>query len=240
MTSSEDYTEYADKLLVREYVSSKVHSHNLNNLRLPEVITVADSAEEFANKFTKENSFIKSNHASGQCVYFDSEKQTSLTNSQINLFNKWLRFDYSRKSGEKCYKKIKRKLFAEQVLVCRDGSLPDDIKVHCYCGNPAVIQVIRRTSGVLQRKTYDSKWKSRNWFQSEVLQTNISSIVKKDILYYAKVLSRGFPYVRVDFYLVDDFVYFSELTFYPASGSLPLQSYEVDRKLGELYLSLCK
>lgn len=34
----------------------------------------------------------------------------------------------------------------------------------------------------------------------------------------ARILSKDFPFVRVDLYNVDGKIYFGELTFYPASG----------------------
>ena len=38
------------------------------------------------------------------------------------------------------------------------------------------------------------------------------------MLALAKQLSEGIPFLRVDFYIIEHKVYFSELTFYPASG----------------------
>lgn len=51
----------------------------------------------------------------------------------------------------------------------------------------------------------------------------------------ARVLSDAFPYVRVDFYSLDDTkVYFGEITFNHDSGFRPIIPKEWDYKLGEL------
>ena len=38
-----------------------------------------------------------------------------------------------------------------------------------------------------------------------------------EMLELARILSKGFPYVRVDF-MISDRIYFSELTFFPDAG----------------------
>ncbi|UZK03148.1 ATP-grasp fold amidoligase family protein [Venatoribacter cucullus] len=237
--SPEEYHVYADKILVRDFIEKKIYENKLTRLRLPEILLESTSAEDFAKKFNGEESFIKANHGSGMCLYFDGETRKSLTAKQISLMKSWLNTDYYKFSGEACYKNINRKIFAEKPLRCKDGSLPDDIKVHCYCGKPAVIQILRRTTGVLERKTYDENWVEKPWFKNEVLVPDLSLIPKEEVLLYSEALSIGFDYVRVDFYLVDDLLYFSELTFYPASASLPLATKQVDEELGAKYRKLC-
>jgi hypothetical protein len=53
------------------------------------------------------------------------------------------------------------------------------------------------------------------------------------MLEIAGVLSRGIPYVRVDLYLVDDRIYFGELTFYPEGGLGKFSPPGWDGKLGQ-------
>lgn len=238
-SSSENYDIYADKILVRDFIQTKITEHNLTKLKLPNLLLVTETVEAFEKNFTAQSSFIKSNHGSGMCFYFDAIANKTLSQQQLVLMQKWLRTDYYKVTGEACYKNIKRKLFAEQALRCKDGSLPDDIKVHCYCGQPAVIQILRRTSGVLERKTYDENWVEKQWFKNEVLSPDLTLFPKDEIISYSSVLSQGFRYVRVDFYLVDDCLYFSELTFYPASANLPLVSKQVDEELGAKFKVFC-
>lgn len=239
INSPETYDLYADKLFVRNFISRKIKENNLAKLKLPNILMESNSAQDFLRNFRGEESFIKANHGSGMCFYFDGITKKSLTTNQAILIKRWLCTDYYKFTGEACYKNIKRKVFAEQPLRCKDGSFPDDIKIHCYYGKPAVIQVLRRTKSVLERKTYDENWLEKQWFKNEVLAPDLSLIPKGEVLSYAKILSAAFEYVRVDFYLVDDLLYFSELTFYPASASLPLASKQVDEEMGVKYKKLC-
>ena len=55
----------------------------------------------------------------------------------------------------------------------------------------------------------------------------------EQMLVLAEILSDGIPFLRVDFYEVDQKIYFGELTFYPGSGFEEFSPPEWDNKLGE-------
>ena len=50
----------------------------------------------------------------------------------------------------------------------------------------------------------------------------------------AEKLSRDISFLRVDFYVVNNRIYFGELTFYPASGFGEFIPNEWDEKLGDM------
>jgi hypothetical protein len=235
ISSPESYSRYADKLKVRSFIEAAISGYGLTNLRLPDIPIIAFDLNESLTALKGKEVFIKGNHGSGMCIYFDGTKRSCLSTTEFSLINSWFNNNYYKFTGERCYKNITKKIFAETVLRTASGELPDDIKVHCYFGKPAVIQVIRRTSGVLERKTYDSMWRPQAWFHNEVLSVDLKSIPQNEVLQNAIALSQKFDYVRVDFYLVDNCLYFSELTFYPASACLPLISKQVDMFLGQKF-----
>ena len=53
-----------------------------------------------------------------------------------------------------------------------------------------------------------------------------------NMLKLSALLSKGMPFVRVDFYCISGRVYFGELTFYPASGFEAFVPTEYDLLLG--------
>ncbi|MCH5307074.1 MAG: hypothetical protein J1E37_03275 [Prevotella sp.] len=55
-----------------------------------------------------------------------------------------------------------------------------------------------------------------------------------DMFSQAEKLAKDIPFLRVDFYNVNNHIYFGELTFYPASGLSPFTSRQWDLKLGEM------
>lgn len=50
----------------------------------------------------------------------------------------------------------------------------------------------------------------------------------------ARSLSKGIPFVRVDFYDVEGEPRFSEMTFHPCSGFMPFDPKEWDQRVGEM------
>jgi hypothetical protein len=46
------------------------------------------------------------------------------------------------------------------------------------------------------------------------------------------ILARGFPFVRVDFIVVNNSIYFGEMTFYPLAGLCKLDPQSFDSYLG--------
>ena len=50
----------------------------------------------------------------------------------------------------------------------------------------------------------------------------------------ASILSKDIPHVRVDFYEIDNSVYFGELTFYTGSGFIPFDDEKWNTFLGNM------
>ena len=71
---------------------------------------------------------------------------------------------------------------------------------------------------------YDLEWNRRDDYIVDKYKNDISIPKPKNLallLEYATILSYGFPQVRVDFYIVDDKIYFGEMTFTSYSGRMP-------------------
>lgn len=56
----------------------------------------------------------------------------------------------------------------------------------------------------------------------------------EDMITLAEKISKGYRFVRVDFYEVNDEIYFGEITFYPASGTGKFMPDTVDIEIGKL------
>ncbi|WP_297694396.1 ATP-grasp fold amidoligase family protein, partial [uncultured Eudoraea sp.] len=56
----------------------------------------------------------------------------------------------------------------------------------------------------------------------------------KKMIDSARVLAEDFKYVRVDFYVVDDKLYFGELTFNPCNGFGVFEPPSMDYEFGKL------
>ena len=95
---------------------------------------------------------------------------------------------------------------------------------------------------VLNRHDININHYSQNWDRLDVVrgghplgvwQSKPKAFDK--MIKFAERLSKGFDFVRIDFYLVNDYVYFGELTHYPGSGHGVFEPKEYDLELGKYW-----
>jgi hypothetical protein len=133
--------------------------------------------------------------------------------------------------------------FAEEFLVGREGSgLPDDIKVFCFYGEPAYIEVRSEDwsrSNAMERKARAFLPDGTELFNTRALIERSESISRPhDFATIAEVsgrLSRAIrrPLERIDFYETDHGIVFGELTQNP--GRPPALVPHWDRRMGDVY-----
>ena len=212
-------TRCTDKILVREYVNEKI-----GNKYLKPVLQICDNFDEiyFANL---PNSFvIKCNHGckwqyiiKDKFEYLNNRKITEITRKQISG---WLEQDYSFFNGfELNYHGIQPKLLIEPLLRDKFNKNVEEIQVYCFNGVPKLF--LRIEEGTNDRTTlYDENLKILHEVLSEndynIHRPKDNTLELTSIL--SKQLSKYFLFVRVDWMLFQNRLYFAELTFTPYSG----------------------
>ena len=108
-----------------------------------------------------------------------------------------------------------------------------------FDGRPAYVWVcFNRTSHSTDVAVYDLDW---NFHPEFSISTSHYKLCTKtlprpkaldEMVQMASVLSKGFPFVRVDLYEVGGKPYFGEMTFTPAAGFNTFFSYEFQMVLG--------
>lgn len=211
------YTVMVDKYRVRDYVAEKIGENYLIPL-----LGVWDSPEEIDFKGLPNQFVIKCNHNSGlgMCICTDKLK-LDLRKVRRGLA-KGLKQDYYLTGREWPYKDVPRKIIAEKFLQSDEGGLTD-YKVHCFNGKPKFVLVCRDrfVESGLTEDFYTIEWEHMEIKRPKV--ANAATAIPKpkklnEMLRLAEDLSKDIPFLRVDFYIVDEKIYFSELTFFPASG----------------------
>lgn len=222
------FSELSDKIKVRNYVAQK------SDINLIELYGTFDCFGDidFCNL---PNSFVmKTNHDSGSVIIVRNKSKIQKDNAK-KILNNSLSFDYGKFSKQHHYSKIERKILIEELLVDLNGKIPSDIKVHCFHGEPKFIQIA--SNDHKSNDIYDLAW---NKLDVDYLNKRSSTIHDKplrflDILKVSKDLADGFDYVRVDMYLVNDILYFGELTFTPNNGFAKIVPDSFDKELGNLW-----
>ncbi|MTC70891.1 ATP-grasp fold amidoligase family protein [Providencia sp. wls1914] len=207
----------ADKYRVREYVREKGCADILN-----ELIFVCNKPEEIPiEKLPSSGFVIKCNHGAGYNLIVLKKSDFDAPQSLKKIRN-WLNDEYWETMAEIHYKHIEKKIICEKLLINQNNELPEDYKVYCFNGEPKFVMICsERESGSPKYYFVDKEFNILPF--GYAYQFNPNPIIHKplgfeSLFHYSKMLSNDFPFVRVDFYIIDGTIYFGELTFTPAAG----------------------
>lgn len=226
------YTTMVDKFLAKEYVANLIGSEYI----IPS-IGVWNNPDEIEWNLLPPQFVLKTNHdggGSGIIICKDKSK-FDVTKAKQKL-EKSLKTDIYHELREWPYKNVRRRVFAEKYLSENDTSELLDYKVMCFNGVAKIIQVHKGRFHNQTQDLYDTKWHYLNYYQPDVKRSNEEipkPLVLGKMLTLSEVLSTNIPFLRVDWYIVDNHLYFGELTFYDASGFDEFEPQEYNYILGE-------
>ena len=225
-----------DKYEVRKYVESKGLANTLNKLYCvcsdPDEIDFAALPDRFVIKTTDggggENIFICRDKSSLDVPQLKKTLLSWKDKKNVNPGREW------------AYTLIKQSRYIVEEYLENEVN-PEagisDYKFFCFNGKPHCIAYdIDRYIGH-KRNFYDIEW--NNLHVSTDCDTFDDNLVPRpdgleDMCKVAEILSKDFPFVRVDLYYIKGKVYFGELTFYPWSGYVKFSPEEFDYQLGAL------
>ena len=230
----------SDKYRARQYIRDRIGFRAENNL-IP-LLWITDNPEDIPTETLPDEYIIKPNNGAGwwilkDLVQFtvDSKKKiySDLTKEQIvNICNGWLSEDYSKRWNEWAYSRIKPLIVVEKLLRCKNGKLPSDYRLCMFEGKLRLIYVTAPYQATFNY--YDENWNPIK-FKYKPPDPNCKKPKEfEQMVKLAEILSKGWDFIRCDFYLVDNKIYFGELTHYPGCGHTPFP-YEIDLKLGEYW-----
>lgn len=208
-----------DKYLVRNEVK-KILGEDTDIL-IP-LIGVWDRPEDIDYDSLPDSFVLKTNNACGTNIIV-KDKSTFDSKQATNQLLAWLKRPFGYGTLQMQYLMIPPKIIAEEYIEQIDGNLYD-YKIHCFHGKPMFIQVIGNRDlkkHIAYEACYDLEWNLLSFTDGVYpkYERNIDRPSKlKEMIEIAEKLSKGFTYVRVDLYQIEDAVKFGELTFTPASG----------------------
>lgn len=226
------YTMMVDKYLVRDYIAKKIGDEYLVPL-----LGVYDSFEEIDFSKLPEKFVIKCNHDSGGLVICKDKSKLDISLAREKI-NKCLKRNYYYSNREWPYKNVKPKIIIEKFLEDKNNASIRDYKLFCFNGTPKFFYV---SEGLENHQTAKISFLDLNFNFMPFKRKDYKSFdevpekpINLDLMIkFAKVLSKGIPHLRVDFYEIDGKLYFGELTFYTCSGFIPFYPEEWDLKLGK-------
>lgn len=224
-------TQCADKYAVREFIREK----ECEELLIPLIGAYDDVTEidwnDLPNQFV-----LKCNHGCGYNLICTDKQKLDIDKARKTV-NQWMKDDYWKHRAEINYKYIPKKITIEK-FIDNNGKQIEDYKFYCFNGKVLYTMVcIERNNGHAKYYFFDRDWNLIPYSKDALKVAKDFNISKPKLLdkaiKYAEILSEPFPFVRTDLYILDDKIYFGELTFTPAGG-LDDDLLDGDEEMGRL------
>lgn len=219
----------ADKYAVRSYIEKCGYGDSLTKL-----LGVWERAEDIDWDKLPDKFVLKCTHG---CAYniLCKDKKTFDKKAATKQLNAWLKENFAAFNVELHYGEIKpRRIICEEYL----GDVIVDYKFFCFNGEPKFFYV---SSDLVHDRQAEIGFFNMDGSKMQMVRDDYKDIgnIKMpdclpDMIAASKVLSKDFPFVRVDFFLIDDKYKFAELTFTPAACMMPLNPKKYDTEWGEM------
>lgn len=220
----------ASRVGVRDYLKSL----GFENILIP-IYGVFDKFDDINFDDLPDQFVMKCSHA---CAfnYICKDKKNIDYKSLKKKFNKWLKTDYGKKTMERHYSPIKPQIIIEKYIGEID-SLPYEYKIHVYNGIAKSLYVvtgrgkdIRYNNYYIDFTPFDAS-QFNGWKKTDFELNKPENYDK--MIEISEKLATPFPFVRVDLYNINGKIYFGEMTFTPAKGTLILDDDSADFIMGE-------
>lgn len=225
------YTKMVDKVGVKEYVAEKIGFEYV----IP-TLGVYDSFDDIDFDSLPPRFVMKCNHNSGGVVVCNDKNKLNRNQLRVH-FQDLLKKNYYISSREWPYKNVKPQIIIEENIQPDNKEQQiNDYKIMCFNGKVRCSFVCsNRTKESLYVNFYDVDWNpmpfERHYPKNPVEIEKPSKY--DDMVRLAEILATDIPFVRVDFYQVNDKLYFGELTFYPGGGIEEFDPKSYDLMLGK-------
>ena len=226
----DEYTVWADKYEVRNYVAEKLGEQYLIPL-----LGVWNSSDELKLDDLPEQFVLKCTHDSAS-VCICTNKKNFDWNAAMDKLQKSLNQNYYWHSREWPYKNITPRIIAEAYMTDESGTELKDYKIYTFGGEPYLIQVDFDRFHNHRRNLYTTEWE----YIDETIEYSKDPNVKiakpehlEEMLECSRKLAVGTISLRTDFYSINGKIYFGEITFYQEAGFAHFEHEEFAKKLGD-------
>lgn len=230
-----EYTIMVDKYAVKRYVADKIgDKYIIPTLGVWERIDDIDW-KNLPNQFV-----LKTTHGGGGGgVIICRDKIKFNKQEACKKLEHSMKHSIYVKLREWPYKNVHKRIIAEKFISDKGNADLVDYKFYCFDGKPTYCQVIRDRKTNETIDFYDMQWKHMPFVGLNPNVSNGSTPVAKPVhldtmIDICRELSKNIPFSRIDLYIVNNVIYFGEITFYPASGIGAFTPKEWDYKLGDL------
>lgn len=230
-----EYTIMVDKYEVKNLVASRLGEEYI----IP-TLGIYDSFDKIDFDNLPDKFVLKCTHDSGGLVIVNDKKKFNKKSAKKKI-NKSLRRNFYKYAREWPYKNVQPRIIIEKYMI--DNKLGElrDYKFFCFNGKVKVFKIDFDRHSNHRANYFDTNGNLIDLGEkicppdfSKKLELPINLKKMKEL---AEIMSKGIPFLRVDFYEINGKIYFGELTFFPAAGLGKFTDDKWDRMLGK-WLSL--
>ena len=223
-----------DKYNMRIYVQKNNCEHLLTKL-----YGVYENSCQINYNTLPEKCVIKCTHGCGFNYIYIKNKSNNIDKIK-KMINVWMKTDYGKKTGEIHYSSMKPRIICEEYLDDLSGKQPTDYKLYCFDGKVHCTLVCQDRSPTNKEPLYDiydREWKNKLEYSKSSQMANRS--VQKPVSYdemvkTAELLSKPFPFVRIDYYCIQGKAIIGEMTFTPCGCIDTDYTENAQKTLGEM------
>lgn len=229
--------EYAD--MVDKYEVRKIIENSIGAEYLIPCYGVYNSFEEIDFSSLPDQFVLKCTHDSGSVIICKDKTEFDRAAAKQSLDASMKRNYYST-YREWPYKYVKPRIIAEKYMIDESGDDLKDYKVMCFNGEAKVIEV--HENRFTKRKEHTQTFYDRNWNKLTIIQEGLMYVTDErrapaqldKILALSEELAKDMYHARIDWYIINDKIYFGEITFYDGSGFETFPNREDNVYLGSL------
>jgi hypothetical protein len=228
-------TVCSDKYHVRNYVAKLGLEHLLSNLLWegfdPSKIPFDDLPDRFVIKITKGSGL--------NILCYDKSKIDK--EATTRKLKKYLKQKFYLCYGEWFYEVEKPRIIVEEFL-SEDGiNVPKDYKMfyfNSYKNNKGIAFTAIDTDRFTNHKRiiYDENWNRLNKHIVNFPEDSKNEVTKPEkyklMVEYASILCKPFKHARADFYIINDQIYFGEITFTSDAGFGKIEPIDFNLEMG--------
>ena len=210
------YTIMVDKYEAKKYVANIIGEEYI----IP-TLGIYDTFEEIDFSKLPNQFVIKCTHDSGGLIIVKDKKNINIKNAKRKI-NKCLKKNYYYFGREWPYKNVKPRIIIEKYM-SNNGKELEDFKIHNFNGVSKLILVCkdRYKETRLTEDFFDINWNHLDLKRPNCSNSKTPIYRPKELdkmIELSEKLAKDIPFLRTDFYVVDNQIYFGEMTFYPSSG----------------------
>lgn len=223
------YTQLVDKYEAKKYIAEQIGEEYV----IP-TLAVVRHFDEIDFDVLPKQFVLKCTHDSAGIVIVKDKNQLDKAKAR-KLLEDALRYNFYYIGREWPYKDVEPRIIVEELLEEHTVGDLRDYKFFCFNGEPKLMYVhYDRQTDSPKSDYYDMDYHFldiRHHYQNGGgVEKPVNFEKMKEL---SRVLSKGIPHLRVDFYEVDGKIYVGELTFFHCSGFRPFEPDEWNKILGD-------